>query len=192
MTETLTCPKCAATLNDVLAAPGAPQRCRGCNRLVEGLIFPAYRRPVVTGKAAEALVAAEDAGCFYHPQSRAQAPCEVCGRFLCALCDVELHGRHVCPSCVGTKNPKRKIAELDGSRILYGGIAIILAIVPLLFFWPVSIVTGPIAIFFALYGWRKPRSIVRPGSARFVVAILLGLIQLAVWILAITGIFKSL
>lgn len=148
---------------------------------MEGLIFPAYHRPVATGKAAEALVAAEDAGCFYHPQSRAQVPCDLCGRFLCALCDVELQGQHFCPACVTAGRKKKQIRHLDDSRVLYGGMACIIALLPLIIFWPLTMITGPIAVFLAIYGWRKPQSLTSKGRFSYVIALIFGLAQIAVW-----------
>jgi hypothetical protein len=147
------------------------------------VIFSAYHRPLAPGKSAEALVAPEDAGCFYHPQSRAQVPCDLCGRFLCALCDVELQGQHLCPACLDTGRKKKKIRELDGDRVLYGGVAFMVALLPLIFFWPLTVVTGPLAVFIAIYGWRKPRSFVRTEYSSYLLAILLGLGETAGWLL---------
>lgn len=155
---------------------------------MEGLIFPAFRRPAVVGKAAEAIVAAEDAGCFYHPQSRAAVPCDLCGRFLCALCDLELNGQHVCPGCLETGRKKKTMQNYDGDRVIYGRMALLLAVLPF-FFWPITILTGPAAVFFAIYGWRKPRSLTGGGHTSHVIAILLGLLETGVWVYFLSRIF---
>jgi len=157
---------------------------------VEGIVFPAYFRPPAEGRAAEALVSAEDAGCFYHPQSRAVVPCDACGRFLCALCDVELQGQHLCPACVNSGRKKKRIRELDNERLLYGGIAFLMALLPMLVLWPVTIVTSFVAIGIAVYGWRKPRSLVGSGRGSGVLAIVLGLLQIGLWALVAFGIFN--
>jgi hypothetical protein len=141
-------------------------------------------------KSVEALIAAEDAGCFYHPQSRAQQVCDICGRFLCALCDVDLRGRHVCPGCVNSARGKKQISHLDGDRVLYGGMAMVIAVLPLLIMWPLTIITGTLAVCIALYGWNKPQSLT--GSRRwiFVVAIILGLAEIILCGLFYANIFK--
>ncbi len=136
-------------------------------------------------------MAVEDAGCFYHAQSRAQVPCDLCGRFLCALCDVELHGQHFCPGCVNTGKKKKQIRNLDTDRLLYGGIALMIALLPVLLFWPLTIITGPLAIFVAVYGWNKPPSLTGTGRGSAIVAIVLGLLETAAWILLFLGLFKA-
>ena len=153
------------------------------------MVFTALHRPIAQGKAAEAIVAIEEAACFYHPQSRAAVPCDVCGRFLCSLCDIEMHGQHVCPPCLNSGRKKQQIDNIDGDRILYGGIAFLIAIVPLLTVYFLTFITAPLAIFVALYGWKKPRSLVGTGNIRFYIAILLGLLQTGVWIWIIVRLF---
>jgi hypothetical protein len=188
----LSCPKCRADLPVPLGLPGAPTVCPACARPVEGLVFDAYHRPPAVGKTAEALVSTEDAGCFYHPSSRAQVPCDICGRFLCALCDVELQGQHLCPACLNTGARKKRVRNLDSDRLIYGGLASMLAILPIILFWPLTIITGPLAIFIAIYGWKKPRSLVSGGgTASFVIAILIGLLQVLAWIAVFVGLNMS-
>lgn len=126
-------------------------------------------------------MALEDAGCFYHPKNRAQVPCDICGRFLCALCDVELQGQHICPSCLNTGRQKQRIKTLDNTRVLYGGIAALTAFLPIVAMWPVTIITAPLALFIAIYGWNKPRSLTGKGRLIYIVAIVLALLQIAAW-----------
>ena len=57
-------------------------------------------------------------------------PCDACGQFLCSLCDCELDGRHICPSCLETGKKKGKLQGLENHRTLYDSIALSLAIVP--------------------------------------------------------------
>lgn len=189
MIAPLLCPKCQAHLPDSLPFPGAARPCPKCHAPVEGLVFPAYHRPSNPGKAAEAIITAEDAGCFYHPQSRATVPCDICGRFLCALCDIELNGGHICPGCVETGRKKSLMPGLDGDRVLYGRIALMVALLPILI-WPFTIVTGPAAVFMGIYGWTKKGRLTGDGHAGHVIAILLGLIQSVIWVFVIINIFR--
>ena len=48
-------------------------------------------------------------------------------------------------------------------------------------FWPVTILSGPGVLVFAAMKWKKPLSLVRKSRWRFVVALLLGFSQTALW-----------
>lgn len=186
----LACPKCRADLTDVLLQPPAGRPCPSCRRPVEGLVFSAYFRPPAEGKPAEAVVAAEEASCFYHPKNRAQVPCDACGRFLCLLCDVDLNGRHLCPACVSSGRKKSDGGQLENHRVLYGGIALATVLLPMLVFWPSTIITAPAAVFLAIYGWNKPQSLTGAGRARYAFAIAFGVAQVAVWAMVLAGLFR--
>jgi len=188
-TGPLTCPKCRSALHESLPHLGDPRPCPYCKKPLEGLVFTAFHRPIAEGKAAEAILTVEEAACFYHPQSRAVVPCDVCGRFLCSLCNIEMHGQHVCPPCLNSGRKKQQISNVDGDRVLWGGIAFLTALVPMITLYFITFITGPLAVFIALYGWRKPRSLVGTGNVRFYFAILLGLIQTAVWVWILIAFF---
>lgn len=66
----------------------------------------------------------------------------------------------------------------------------LLALLPLIIFYPLTIITAPLAIFIAIYGWKKPRSIVRTGNFRFIAAILLSLLEIGLWIALILSFWK--
>ena len=157
-----------------------PMACPGCGKLSRAEIFPALFRPVRTTSAGELTMVDGEASCFYHPQKKAAVPCAACGRFLCSLCDCELHGQHYCPSCLETGRRKGKIKNLENQRTLYGGIALSIALLPLLIFY-FTIITAPMAIYIAIRHWKSPRSIVHPGSAKFVLAIVFAVLELAGW-----------
>src|SRR5688572_25118384 len=93
------CSKCATPLPlEYLNAPDL-QPCTSCGAEVRAEIYPAFFRETAVGSAGEVLVVDSEASCFYHLQKRASVVCGSCGRFLCALCDVELEGKHFCPDC---------------------------------------------------------------------------------------------
>src|SRR5256885_1956613 len=94
------CPNCKAPLADSLLNQTDLAPCTSCNSQVRADVFPALVRPIASGPSGEPLVIESEASCFYHPQKKAILPCEGCGRFLCALCDCELHGQHFCPACL--------------------------------------------------------------------------------------------
>lgn len=174
------CPRCKTPFYHAEVNTGGFAPCPGCGTATRVDTFPALFRPVAVGKAGEAIMVDGEAGCFYHPHKRASVHCEACGRFLCALCDVELNGQHLCPSCLETGQRKGKIVQLENKRILYDGMAMTTALLPLLV-WPVTIATGPLAIGMAIYGWNKPGSLVPRTRVRAVLAIFIGLLQMVGW-----------
>jgi hypothetical protein len=93
-------------------------------------VFRAFFQPVPRGRDGDPVLIEGEASCFYHPQKKAAVPCEACGRFLCALCDCELHGKHFCPACLETGKQKGKIQKLESQRTLYDNIALALAVYP--------------------------------------------------------------
>jgi hypothetical protein len=143
-------------------------------------VFPAAFRELARGTAGESLLADDEASCFYHPKKKAVIPCEACGRFLCALCDIEFNGRHLCPSCLETGKRKHKIKNLEKHRTLYDSIALALAVYPMLFFWP-TLFTAPAACFVGVRYWNAPRSIISRSKVRFIAAFVLAGLQIAGW-----------
>ena len=124
----------------------------------------------------------EDASCFYHPRKKAVVPCAQCGRFLCALCDLELDGRHLCPGCVSAARAAGGRAALQnglllGNRTLHDKLALAVAALPLIpVFWLFTVLTAPTALVLAIRYWNEPRQSPLPrGRWRLVAAALLAL-----------------
>jgi len=103
---------------------------------------------------------------------------------------VELNDQHLCPACLETGRKKGKLAQLENKRTLYDSSALMLSVLPVLCAWPVSIVTAPAAIGLAIYSWSKPTSLLPRSRIRSYLAILFGVLELAVWTLALTGVWK--
>ena len=154
--------------------------CPSCRTPVTAEVFPAFLRPLERGVSGEALLADDEAACFYHPQKRAARPCGGCGRFLCALCDIEVGADHICPACLESGVRTGRMHQLESQRTLYDRIALSVAVIPMLIFY-FTLLTAPLAIFLALRHWRKPRSLVTPSSWRLVLAIVLGTVQMIAW-----------
>ena len=159
--------------------------CSLCGQRVEVRVFPAIQNDG-PGARPQAILGAEEAGCYYHPNNRAVTPCDNCGRFLCALCDLPLDGKHLCPHCVETGVRSNKLAAADTQRTHYDSLALALATWPMLLFY-FSLFTAPIALYYVIRYWKLPQSVLPRTRTRFVVAGLLAVMQLTGWvILAIT------
>jgi len=154
-------------------------------------VFPAFFRPAAHGHDGDPLLVEGEASCFYHPQKKASLPCEACGRFLCALCDCELHGQHFCPGCLETGKRKGKIKKLENQRTLYDNIALALVTYPVVLLFGIyfTFITAPMALYLAIRHWNSPGSIVRRTKVRFVAAIILAMLELAGWVALMYFIF---
>ena len=158
----LTCTRCHTPLPASLLNASAPAPCPGCGANLLVAAFPAWLEERA-GRTGDALVLPADASCFYHDQRRATVVCEHCGRFLCALCDIELNTAHLCPACIATGHEKQRLSDFEHHRVLYDSLALGLAVWPLLF-WPLTILTAPIALFVAVAYRHAPGSLVRRGA----------------------------
>lgn len=177
----LTCDRCRARLP--VSALNTPDlvACPGCGTALRFLVFPAYYRAPAAAPAGETLIVDGESSCFYHPTKKAVAPCDGCGRFLCALCDVEFDAKHLCPKCLESAQEKRTIGTLERERYLYDSMALYLAAgsVALMFCMPyVAVFLAPAAIYISVRYWNKPKQTSPGGQWKYVVAIALSLLAL--------------
>jgi hypothetical protein len=156
--------------------------CPSCSSLLRVDVFPAVYRTLPTGQSGETLQLSNEAGCFYHPGKKAVTPCSTCGRFVCALCDVALSDRHLCPTCFEKGKSKRKIKSLENHRTCYDKIALMVATVPLLFYF-ITLFTAPLAIYLTVRHWKTPSGIIHRTRIRFICAFILASLQITAWIL---------
>jgi hypothetical protein len=157
-------------------------------------VFPAIFRQTAPSQPAESVLLEGESSCFYHPNKKAVLPCQGCGRFMCALCDCELHGQHFCPACLDVGKIKGKIKNLENHRTLYDTIALTLAIMPVatLAFWFATIITAPIALFIAIRYWNAPRSIVRRTKIRYLIAMAVAAVEVTGWAILLYLFFTRL
>ncbi len=181
------CPNCRATVLDGIFNRPELAPCPACRAPLQIEIYPALFRPRTTGRDGELVMTEGESTCFYHPGKKAVLPCQACGRFLCALCDCELHGEHFCPSCLEVGKTKGKIKKLENRRTLYDNIALSLAIVPVLVIFGIyfTCFTAPMALYIAIRYWNAPRSIVHRTRLRYVLAIILASLQIVAWVVGI-------
>lgn len=176
----LACTKCKAPLAKEALNPPGLVTCLSCGTAIRADVFPALFRTIAPGHDGEILMVDSESSCFYHPAKRASVLCESCGRFLCALCDMEINERHLCPACLETGKKKDKLKSLENRRVLYDNIALAIAVVPIIFVFP-TLITAPAAIFVALWYWRAPSSIAPRTKIRFILAILIALAEILGW-----------
>lgn len=154
--------------------------CPTCGAKVRADLFPAALKEKSGAATGTPVVDGESSGCFYHPEKKAVIHCGSCGRFLCSLCDVELSGEHICFSCLESGKKKKKRVDLENHRTLYDGIALRLALLPLLIFW-LTIITAPLALYVAIRYYKAPSSIIPRTRFRFIVAGFFSVCQIVAW-----------
>ncbi len=180
MSTVVACSKCGRPIDAHYLNLDHAIECAGCGSELLTRVFPAlFHRPAAS--PATTIAGEAEASCFYHSENLAVAACDSCGRFVCGLCKVDMSGKSVCPSCIDAGIKTRKLIGLESHRTMYDTVALLLASLPVLLLWP-TILTAPAAIYVSVRYWRAPSSIVRRSKIRFILAILLALIQIGLWI----------
>jgi hypothetical protein len=185
----LTCGNCLKDLPWAVCNTPDLTRCPACNAWIYAVVFPAMFRPLGPGKPGETLLTDGEASCYYHPQKKAMVTCSNCGRFLCALCDIDFNGRRLCSLCLEAGNKKLKIRNLENRRVLYDDLALSLAIVPVITIY-LTLITAPIALYLSFRYWNAPSSIIPRTKIRFILAVLLSLSQIVGWIALVVLLIK--
>jgi uncharacterized integral membrane protein len=189
-TRAMSCARCRREF------PASPEElatltaCEGCANPVRVTLFPALGKTRADSALPETIVTEGESACFYHPEKRAVTPCDGCGRFLCALCDLDVNGQHLCPTCLESGTKKRRIETLERSRTRWDLIVGNLLLLCVLFFFAaplIALVTLVIIVWF----WQAPQSLVVNSRRRLVVHAVIALLLLAgsgvFWYFAFTG-----
>ena len=158
---TVACPSCGSPVTPV-EAPGVWQSCPYCRKRLRIGVWPVARQKT---NAASAMP--EQATCFFHPEKAFEACCQRCGRFLCALCDLQLGAEHVCPTCFERGRTdagrSRGTAEWRHRDVLYDSIALTIGWGWILV-WPLIIAALPATIVLHVKFRKAPRSYLIPRS----------------------------
>jgi len=180
--QALPCPHCKRELAPESWIDPTAGVCVHCRTRFDFTGFPALTA-VATKLTPQAAVLAADSVCFFHPENRAEAVCDSCGRLLCPVCSIPFGGQRICPTCIAA-NRKSGVASTVRHRVIYDNIALALAVYPVLLVvtFMLTIVTAPAALVMVIVAWNKPRSLVRgPGRLRLIVAGILALLQIGAW-----------
>lgn len=160
------CPECGGNLAPI----GAEwQSCPYCEQRLQIRAWPVARNRT---NATAAMP--DQATCFFHPEKAFQTCCQRCGRFVCALCDLQLGAEHVCPTCF---ERGRADTRLDGNKaewrhrdVLYDSIAVTIGWAWIVV-WPLIVAAIPAAIVLHVKFRKAPHSYLLPRSGwRFWVA----------------------
>ncbi|MFH0879928.1 MAG: hypothetical protein V2A34_09465 [Lentisphaerota bacterium] len=180
---TISCDRCKAVFQPGLFNTASFIACPNCLAASHIQVFPAFYRSM-EGVAPATRLIDNEASCFYHADKQAVIPCDVCGRFLCALCDMEFSGRHLCPACLQQQKAAGSEKKLEARFIHYDQLALSMAALPMLVFplWFFTMFTAPATLYVIIRYWKAPLSILPRSKARMVVAGLLATGQLIGWL----------
>jgi hypothetical protein len=120
-----------------------------------------------------------ESGCFYHPQKRAVVPCDLCGRFLCAVCDLEFGGQHMCPQCLDSGAKRGRLQSLERQRTRWDQIVVSTLFVPLIFCWVFLPLTCLAALVMIVWKWNAPPSLVSNTRLFLILGAALAVLELA-------------
>lgn len=179
----LNCPRCKRQLPAPVAHAETMGICPSCKAPVRVEVFPAAFRPLEQGQPAASLLVDTESSCFYHPRKQAVVPCGACGRFLCALCDFEIAGQHLCPACLDNARNKDRRERLEPRRVLYDSIALDLAVVPLLLsgcLWFALPFTAAATLYICFRYWQEPGSMLSRGKGKMAAAAVLAGLQIII------------
>lgn len=157
----IACPNCNAEVAP-LETQTEWQSCPYCQRRMQFRVWPAIRQNSIAVAAIP-----EQATCFFHPEKAFQACCQRCGRFVCALCDLQLGAEHVCPTCFergrAGAGPDLAKAEWRHRDVFYDSIALSIGWGWILV-WPTIVVAFPAVIFLHVKYRKAPRHYLIPRS----------------------------
>jgi len=156
---TAICPSCNGEVTQAQTQNGW-QSCPYCEKLLSVRVWP-----VVRANTNAAVALSDQATCFFHPDKAFQACCQRCGRFVCALCDLQLGAEHVCPACFergrGNSTADASKAEWRHRDVLYDSIALTVGWGWILF-WPTIVAALPTVIVLHVKFRKAPRSSLIP------------------------------
>jgi hypothetical protein len=154
----VTCPHCSLEI----PADSAWESCPYCQKSLQIRIWP-----IVRESSSAVPVLSDHATCFFHPDKPFQACCRRCGRFVCALCDLQLGADHVCPTCFERERAdsggQANKTELRYRDVLWDSIAVTMGWGWILF-WPTFVVAIPAVIYLHAKYRNAPRSYLIPRS----------------------------
>jgi hypothetical protein len=184
------CPRCGGWLDLERLAAGE-QLCVTC-----GGVFLAtpFRPPVLKERVGSVAEAGPEGAvpCARHSGNAAVANCSRCGVFMCNLCRIEIEGQELCPGCFDRLSAEGVLSGAQTRIRDYRGMAFSLGVLGLLLSC-FGLLTGPVTLFFVAQALRQRRHWNEKGGIpALVLASLLALVQIAIGLFVVAGLFTSL
>lgn len=152
------CPHCNGTLTESWVRDGAID-CPFCMGRFEARAFHPPSRAIRAVEHAGARPE-DDTACANHERNAAVTSCQRCGIFICALCDMNIGTGSYCPSCferVRNEGVLQSAARRYRDYTAMGRLSIFAGI----FMWFLMMLTGALATYYGVKGWKQRRELGR-------------------------------
>ncbi len=167
-TETA-CPRCGGPVGGEAEYAASPRLCPHCRASFISAVFPAAFTGEFQAGYGQPVREEPEAACFHHGGQRAETACAACGRFLCALCAMDVRGTHFCSSCLEHGIRTGAFPEFQASCIRYDLLALGVACIPFMLVLPLLLFVLPwateIALGFSLAFLIFPAFVTAPAAA---------------------------
>ncbi len=171
------CAKCKKEyqIGDIGDASIDTIKCHGCGKKNKIVIYDAILKELNQGEKICTITEEDDANCYKHQKNLAVKACDHCGAYICSLCDIEIHGEHICPDCF---NNQQKSQSNSKSNFMHAQLAFILSIAQVFIWYLIPIFSIGIIIYSIIF-WKKDKNPYGKSSKIFfILAILISLIAL--------------
>jgi hypothetical protein len=179
----LRCAQCESTLVAPTTTGSGVLTCPVCRSASRAWLFPAlFQRP--ESETGQRILEEGQSSCMNHPEKQAVAVCDGCGKFLCALCDVDWGGEHLCTACIQHRKHSNHEGAYRSVYIHYDSVAlgIVLLSLVLMPFGGLGGLIAPAAIYVAWRHWRAPLRPAPHGKWTMMVAVLLANLIFVSWL----------
>ena len=124
------CSKCGSKFSVAQLKQDDFVECSRCRQKSKIKLFPSLIKKEEAAKIERITEFDEGAAhCFYHEDKKTAAICDYCGCFMCALCDIELDGKHICPKCLEKRSSKDELDSLVNKQVQHHMIALFVALI---------------------------------------------------------------
>lgn len=170
----IACPKCRME-NEVEAVGVGETNCQFCRAPISFRIFPRLTK-APPKKLQPHPAEGGDATCQFYPELKAEVICDECGCFMSEKASVNWDGKTFCLPCLHNLREQKADTNYRASLKIWDNRALgLLAMLPLTLF------TGPIALFVLLRFRKEPVGWVPRGRFRWWLALVFSIIVLSGW-----------
>lgn len=182
--STVACPKCHREFPDEsLQDQGGLSACPSCKSIVELRVYPRLRKSISSSLKVDDLLSGEgDALCRFYPELKADTVCEECGCLLSKKAAVTWTNVDYCLPCLHLLRESKGRDEFLARRVIYDNTALGL----ILYLFPLSLFTAPLALYYLIRYRKASRGIVPRGKFRWLLATILSVVFSLGWLLLIT------
>jgi hypothetical protein len=167
------CPRCGVTLSGDSFATGT-MVCSKCGLRFESAAFdpPQRKRQLVDAVADAGPIGAN--ACANHARNAAVTSCQRCGLVICSLCNMDIGGGPLCPSCFDRVREEGTLQSATARYRDYASMARV-AFFAGIFISPLAPIFGGLSLFYMRKALQQRRNEGRTATGVIVFGVLAGL-----------------